>query len=296
MNKESNAGELFLRVNYIVMNLRLKVPFVRLNGKSKPRGETMSSSDSANLRLTTVVTVPCFSGAPWDLEKLQLLSQFPLKTIRLPEALDDIEQYAEFLAEQVSVINCYVLVGDSFGAIISLAFATRQPPGLRTLVLSGGFAGNPVRNPLLKARIRAARFLPGPRYRTITLRMHAAWQSSPYDSEGQVPWSKSRSRELFRENTPYRSYVACAKAALEANYLYLLEKIIVPTLIITPEHDTLMGERTAKEMLNGIPDASEVVLKQTGHRLRFSHPLTYAETVRTFLEKQFDDELQRACS
>ena len=35
-----------------------------------------------------IVTVPCFSGAPWDLEKLEPLSDFPLHTMRLPEGED----------------------------------------------------------------------------------------------------------------------------------------------------------------------------------------------------------------
>jgi hypothetical protein len=40
----------------------------------------MASVDSANPQLPTVVTVPCFSGAPWELEKLTPLSHLPLKT------------------------------------------------------------------------------------------------------------------------------------------------------------------------------------------------------------------------
>jgi hypothetical protein len=49
-------------------------------------------------------------------------------------------------------------------------------------------------------------------------------------------------------------------------------------------------------MLDGIPDVREVVLKRTGHMLRYSHPVTYAETVLTFLKKQFGDDLQGPCS
>lgn len=87
-----------------------------------------------------------------------------------------------------------------------MAFGTRQSRGMLTLVMSGGFAANPAHNPLLKARIKAVRFLPGPLYRAITLRM--ASLSSQYDGEGQVPWSEAKSRKLFEENTPFRSYVA----------------------------------------------------------------------------------------
>jgi pimeloyl-ACP methyl ester carboxylesterase len=247
-------------------------------------------------KLPTIVTVPCFSGAPWDLDKLVPLAMLPLKTMRLPEGLDDIELYADFVKEQVLNLECYILVGDSFGAVVSLAFATRRPTGLRALVMSGGFAANPVRNPFLKARIKASHLFPGLLYRKITLRLHADSLASPYDSEGEVPWSKSKSRELFEVNTPYRSYVARADAALDTDYLNRIDRINVPTLIITPEYDTLIGEDAAKEMLEGIPDSREVVIERTGHMLRYSHPVTYAKKIRTFLEDQFGDDFREACS
>jgi ubiquinone/menaquinone biosynthesis C-methylase UbiE len=36
--------------------------------------------------------------------------------MRLPEGLDDIERYADFVSEQVADLDSYVLLGDSFGA------------------------------------------------------------------------------------------------------------------------------------------------------------------------------------
>ena len=166
----------------------------------------------------TVVTVPCFSGASWDLDQLTPLADYPLRTMRLPERLDDIEDYADFVAEQVADLDEYVVVGDSFGAVVALAFATRRPAGLRALVLSGGFAANPVTNPLVKAKLSAARFLPGALYRHVTLQFHARSLASPHDGDGQVPWSQADSRRLFLENTPWASYVARAKAAFSADY------------------------------------------------------------------------------
>jgi|GEM_PF-391624 len=249
----------------------------------------LTKRNESKPRRPTIVTVPCFSGAPWDLEGLTALSDLPLRTMRLPEGLDDVEDYADFVERQVSDLDCYVLVGDSFGAVVSLALAVRRPPGCRALVMSGGFAASPVRSRLLRARIKAARFLPGPLYRAITLRLHAASLASPYDIDGQVPWTKKKSRRLFAENTPYRSYVARAKAALKVDLRDRLDQVAVPTLIITPEHDTLIGEQAAGEMLEGIPDATEVVLERTGHMLRYSHPDTYARTVRDFLVGRFRD-------
>jgi pimeloyl-ACP methyl ester carboxylesterase len=230
-----------------------------------------------------IITVPCFSGAPWNLKQLEPLSDFLLHTMRLPEGVDDIEAYADFVQQKVKRFDCYILVGDSFGAVISLVFATRAPHGLRALVLSGGFAANPVRNPFLKLRIKAAKLLPGPLYRAITLRMHASSLSSPHDAEGQVPWSKSESRKLFLENTPYKSYVSRANAVLDIDYRGKIFLIKVPTLIISPSYDRLIGKTASKEMLEGIPDATEIILERTGHMFRFSHPITYANAIRDFI-------------
>jgi pimeloyl-ACP methyl ester carboxylesterase len=239
---------------------------------------------------TTIVTIPCFSGAPWELDQLEPLAHRPLRTMRLPEAVDDIETYADFTATQVDGLDDYVLVGDSFGAIVALALATRRPTGLRGLVLSGGFAANPVTSPLVRAKIGAARFLPGALYRHMTLRFHAASLASPHDNEGQRPLTRADFRKLFLENTPWRSYTARAHAAFSADYRDRLQRIEVPTLVITPSHDELIGPDAAQVMLDGIPEASEVVLERTGHMFRFTHPHTYAAAVESFVASRVDQD------
>jgi hypothetical protein len=41
----------------------------------------------------------------------------------------------------------------------------------------------------------------------------------------------------------------------------------------------------AARALPGIPEAREVVLRDTGHMLRFTHPVSYAEVIRDFLHE-----------
>lgn len=234
----------------------------------------------------TVVTVPCFSGAPWDLDQLGALQHHPLRTMRLPDGLDDVERYADFVAEQIEDLDDVVLVGDSFGAVVALALATRRPAALRGLVLSGGFAADPVTSRLTRAKIGAARFLPGPAYRHLTLRFHAASLSSPYDRDGEHPLGTTDFRRLFVENTPWLSYTRRARAAFAADYRDRLGLIEVPTLILTPSYDRLIGPEATRVMLDGIPDATEVVLDRTGHMFRFTHPDTYAAAVEAFVRQR----------
>lgn len=232
----------------------------------------------------TLVCVPCLAGAPWRLEQLGPLSDRPLRTMRLPEGLDDVESYADFLAAEVADLDRFVLVGDSFGANVALALATRQPARLEGLVLSGGFASRPLVDRWLALKVRAASMMPGPLYRQLTLRMHARALASEHDAGAEVPWSVDHSRELFLRHTPWRSYVGRTRAAMAADYRARLHRIGVPTLVLTPSDDPMIGENAAAEMLDGIPDATEIVLERTGHMFRFTHPTRYAAAVAQFLD------------
>ena len=231
----------------------------------------------------TIVTIPCFSGAPWDERQLAPFAGRPVRTMRLPEGLNDVEAYADFVAEQVADLDSYVLVGDSFGAVIALTLATRRPSGLAALVLSGGFAANPL--PRWKGiASRASRFANGILYRQGTLRFHAFQLASTFDAAAEIPLTQNDYRQLFIANTPRRSYTARVTSVIDFDVRDRLDRVNVPTLLLTPQDDKLVGEDAAKEMLAGIPDAREVVLSGTGHMFRFTHPDRYGRTITDFLD------------
>lgn len=230
----------------------------------------------------TLVTVPCFSGAPWDERQLEPLGSYPVRTMRLPEGVDTVEGYADFIAAQVVDLDDYVLVGDSFGAVISLTLALRQPRGLRGLVLSGGFAADPL--PRWKAMAaRASRYLGPTLYRQFTLRLHAHELASRFDRTAEVAHRQRDYRRLFVENTPAESYSARVASVISFDVRDQLSKVEVPTLLITPADDQLVGEQAARELREGLPNAREVVLSDTGHMFRFTHPDLYGATITDFL-------------
>lgn len=236
----------------------------------------------------TLVMIPCLTGAPWDLTQMKHLQQLPMRTLRLPDTLDDLEALADFIEDQIKELDSYVLVGDSFGAVLSIVLAIRRPPGLQALVLSGGFARNPITSPLLKTLAMLAPLFPGEPYRQLTLRVHAANLRSAFDLDGEVPWSTKQTRAFFARETPHRAYVNRIRAIEQADYTDQLEQIAVPTLILTPEEDRLIGKQAAETLLNGIAQASEVVLPKTGHMFRFSHPAAYSHQIRTFLDAMLE--------
>jgi pimeloyl-ACP methyl ester carboxylesterase len=242
--------------------------------------------DESMTERPTLVMIPCFAGAPWNLEQLSHLRDWPMRTLRLPNDHDDIEQVVDFVLEQVKDLDSYVLVGDSYGAVISIAMATRQPAGLKGLVTSGGFARDPITSPLLKTLMALAPYFPGPFYRGLTLRLHAANLRSVFDAEGETPWSATKTREFFKRETPHRAYANRVNAVRHADYVARLPRIDVPTLILTPADDRLIGKEASHIMLAGVPDAEEVVMPRTGHMFRFSHPAAYSRQIRRFLDRR----------
>jgi len=233
----------------------------------------------------TLVMVPCFAGAPWQLNQLSHLQHRAMRTLHLPDDVADLETLANFIVDQVKDLESYVLVGDSYGAVASIAVATRQPKGLKGLVLSGGFAKNPITSPLLKTLAALAPFFPGPFYRQTTLRFHAAQLASSFDKEGEIPWSAANSRAFFIKQTPHKAYVNRVRSIEKVDYTALLAKIDVPTLILTPEEDRLIGKEAAGILLKGIKGAQEVVMPRNGHMFRFSHPGAYSLEVSRFLQR-----------
>jgi len=234
-----------------------------------------------------VVTIPCFSGAPWDLKRFPgLVSAYGATTLALPDRVDTVEANADAVIAEVERYSEVVLVGDSFGAFVALAAALRHPRSLRGLVLSGGFASDPNTSVIGRMRAWFARTLPRAWYKGVTLRAHAAALASPYDYVAEVPWTMKKSRQLFAENTPWESYVGRLQSIRVTDYRGRLAEIDIPTLILSPSYDKLVGRKATDTLLDRIPGAQEIVLERTGHMFRFTHPRRYEEAVARFIERR----------
>ncbi|RIJ51456.1 alpha/beta fold hydrolase [Clavibacter lycopersici] len=232
-----------------------------------------------------LVGVPCFSGAPWDFGPLAALAAHPTLTLRLPDDATTVEEAADALEDTVADLPSYVLVGDSFGAVVSLALALRRPAGLAGLVLSGGFASDPT--PAWKTRAAAlARHVPRVAYEQGILRFHAAQLASRLDASAPNPLKRRDYRELFRVHTPAVAYANRVAAVAGFDVRARLDRIDVPTLLLTPEDDRLVGPAAAAALRIGLPHARELVLAGTGHMLRFTHPQRYADAVDAFVHAE----------
>ncbi len=223
-----------------------------------------------------LVLVPCFSGAPWETKDFPEWRDRPLVTGQLPDA-PSLESYADIVEAWAGGLDEYVLVGDSFGASVALTLAARRPAGLRALVLSGGFAKADV-STLTRARAGAARLLAGPGY-PITVFFHVQSLGSRFDPPGTA----AALRSIFLHHADAPTFSHRAAIVLGTDLRPLLDRIAVPTLVLTPEDDRLIGPAAARELTAGIPGATELVLPGTGHLFRFTHVHEYAIAVERFL-------------
>jgi pimeloyl-ACP methyl ester carboxylesterase len=235
----------------------------------------------------TLVLIPCFSGAPWSADQRQAFAPLAVRALALPDGLDELEEYADAVEAAIADLNDYVLVGDSFGAAVALTLAVRQPCGLSGLVLSGGFASDPLTSVMSRVGSRFAPWMPGPLYRQVVLRFHALLLRSPHDTApgAEVRWPLRASRRLFLDATPWKSYTGRVRAVRRGDARSRLGRVQVPTLVLAPSYDHLVGEAATAVLSDSIPGAEHVVLDGTGHMFRFTHPRRYARAVIDLLER-----------
>lgn len=236
----------------------------------------------------SLVFIPCFSGAAWELREFPMLAGWPNLVPTLPAA-SRLEDYVEWVRTLTRALPDFVLIGDSFGAAVALAAASTPYLGrLRGLVASGGFAVNPLRQRALAWLVRSGPHPRGASYRYGVLPMHGRLLASPYDCEGDRPWRIQDSIRLFQRHTPASAYWARAHAAVTCDLRSQLPQIAVPTLLLTPEDDRLIAPAAIEPLLR-IPHHWERCLPRTGHMFRFSHPTQYGEAIRQFLGEVLHD-------
>ncbi|MCY0899785.1 MAG: alpha/beta hydrolase [Firmicutes bacterium] len=229
----------------------------------------------------TLIFVPCFSGAPWDLTPFPMLHVWPALTPSLP-AFPRFAQYTDWFRSVTSSLSTYVLIGDSFGASLALWWAAQRPSGLLAVVASGGFAVNPLGSTALRWWIEKGPRLTGWAYTYGVVPFHARILASPFDTTGDHPWTIADTVRLFRDWTPAPAYWARAEAACAVDLRPDLPRITVPTLILTPTDDRLIATDATTPLMN-IPQARTEILPRTGHLFRFSHPTAYGQAIKRFL-------------
>lgn len=170
----------------------------------------------------------------------------------------------------------FVILGESFSSPIAIQFAATNPPNLKGLVISAGFATSPVRGIL---RGIAPIFIPVLSY--VPVNKIGARVMVP----GPVPpnSASARMRAAIAAVEP-KVLMHRVQSVLRCNVLEELRKVTVPILYLQARYDRLVNPICLEEMRRVKPDI-EVVQLKSSHMLLQQIPQETARLVTDFVRR-----------
>ena len=165
------------------------------------------------------------------------------------------------------------LVGLSMGGRIARNFALRHPERLHSLVLAGTSPGF---NALSGDEVK--RFVAERRNSTPeSIRRLLGSRAAP-DAYDRIMDSVKRVHP--------ESLLKTLEASVAQDRAAPIEKIEVPTLVVTGSEDTLYAPSISQDMARRIPNARLVVMKGLGHLTNLEQPEEFNQVVMEFLQRQ----------
>lgn len=190
----------------------------------------------------------------------------------LPELVNDLAEFLDW-----HCLESPAVVGVSFGAVLALELAARQPYRLSALAVQGAgarfersllqqVAGSilsryplPADNPFVNQFFNllfGSRQQPGPLFQFVT---RQCWQT-----DQSVMAHRFHLAEQF-------------------NLDNRIDRIAVPTLVLTGDRDLLVSPRSLRDLCGGLRDCRQVSLPGCGHLAFVTQPGRVAAEVRRFL-------------
>ena len=179
----------------------------------------------------------------------------------------------------------FFLAGYSMGARLALAFALRNPAGVRSLVLESGSPG--IEDPAERERRRAEDDrLAGFALRDGVAAFVARWEEHPVlvglrDLPAPLP-TALRERRLRSSAAGLASALRHLGAGAQPSLWDELPGLRVPTLLLAGERDVKFSD-IARGMAGRIPGARLRLLSGCGHSPYLEVPARYAEVVSGFV-------------
>lgn len=188
----------------------------------------------------------------------------------------------------------FVLVGDSYGGLLSLAYASAHPEHLAKLVLSDA-AGSNLNDivhlfdqvfPEAMAKERQQE-----KHRKVMTQEAA--EASLRSHFNLIFYSLEQRDRYFKLVGPIRALgfeAAVAEAvgqdAARQDYTPQLAGFAFPTLVLTGRYDMNVAPLTAWRLQQAIPGAQLVFFEKSGHFPWFEEPAKYRAVVEQFLDSQ----------
>jgi pimeloyl-ACP methyl ester carboxylesterase len=209
----------------------------------------------------------------------------------------DLESYVAWLAHFIASLNLQqppILLGHSFGSIISAAYAAQYPDTIEKLILV-----NPIGAPALE----------GPRGMLTKLAVFYYWLGTKLPDASAHRWLASKTvvdimsqamtktkdkklrhyifdqhRQYFsRFNTP-QSVSQSFTTSVSNSVRDVAAQITTPTLLIAGAQDDITPLVKQKELVQLFPDASLKVIEHVGHLTHYETPDQVASFVDDFVK------------
>jgi pimeloyl-ACP methyl ester carboxylesterase len=254
-----------------------------------------------------MIMVHGFRGTHHGLEKIaEQLPQYRLIIPDLPgfgesDALakgHDLEQYIEFVRALIASFGFTqppILLGHSFGSIITSHYASRYPDTISKLVLI-----NPIGAPALQGprgvmtRLAIAYYVLG---RILPARISKAWLGAPAIVKiMSLTMAKSKDKDMrkFVHDQHLQHFSTFAdsqvvdqafKASVNHDVRQVAPIIRTPTLLVAGELDDITSLEKQKQLHAAFPDGSLVVIDSVGHLIHYETPTEAAAAIDAFLSR-----------
>jgi pimeloyl-ACP methyl ester carboxylesterase len=212
------------------------------------------------------------------------------------KAEHNLENYVSWLynfVQKQKISTPFILVGHSFGSIISSAYAVVYPETISELILI-----NPIGAPALE----------GPKAMLTQLAVFYYWLGRKLPAKLAKPWLASKTVVMIMSNTmaktkdkKLRSYIhsqhlehfstfANPKSLSESfltsvqhNVRESAPKIVSKTLLIAGAKDDITPLEKQKELVALFPDAKLEVIENVGHLTHYETPKEVANLIKKFI-------------
>jgi 3-oxoadipate enol-lactonase len=201
----------------------------------------------------------------------------------------DLNGYSDAVAEAMTQagVERAAVCGVSFGGMIAVRFAARQPSRCDSLIL----ASTP--QPRLRLRPRHAFYLRapwifGPIFLVETpFRLRREVLAAIPDAQARRRFSLSSLRTAIGAPVSLSRIAGRARMITTEDLTADCARITAPTLVLTGEADLdhVVPVEGSSEYLRLIPNARAAVLERTGHLGSITRPDAFAAVVRAFTER-----------
>lgn len=213
-----------------------------------------------------------------------------------PLSSHDLESYVSWLYDFIKHLKLAqppILLGHSFGSIITAHFAAKYPSDIAKLILVNPIGAPALRGPRgVMTRLAILYYWLG---RALPAKASHAWLSNKMIVKiMSVTMAKSKDKAMLRyihdQHLQHFSTFANPTVVAEAfttsvshDVCEIAAQLTVPTLLIAGEKDDITSLDKQKELHAALPGSKLIVIPQVGHLIHYETAREAAQAIKNFI-------------